>query len=74
MDALRLWGPIVAGAVAATLVGLILGRPLNFLLGWSFRAVQPRLRLLDQRLHAVGVGTAARQRWWCWWSTAACWS
>jgi multidrug efflux pump subunit AcrB len=36
-DALRLWGPIVGGAVLATLVGLVLGRPINFLLGWSFR-------------------------------------
>jgi multidrug efflux pump subunit AcrB len=31
-----LMGPIVAGAVAGLLVGLIFGRPLNYLLGWSF--------------------------------------
>jgi multidrug efflux pump len=37
MDALHLWGPIVAGALAATLLALILGRPLNFLLSWFFR-------------------------------------
>ncbi len=37
IDALRLWGPIVAGAIAVTLLGLILGRPLNALLGASFR-------------------------------------
>ncbi len=36
MDALRLWGPIGAGAAAGLVVGLILGRPLNALLGWSF--------------------------------------
>ncbi|HLJ95578.1 MAG TPA: efflux RND transporter permease subunit [Gemmataceae bacterium] len=36
-DALRLWGPIVAGGMAAALVALILGRPLNFLLGGFFR-------------------------------------
>ncbi len=36
MDALRLWGPIVLGAVAATAVGVLLGRPVNFLLGWFF--------------------------------------
>jgi multidrug efflux pump subunit AcrB len=35
--AVRLGGPIVAGAVLATLVGLVLGRPINTLLGWSFR-------------------------------------
>src|SRR5436305_4846673 len=31
------WGPVAAGAVLATLAGVFLGRPLNFLLGWSFR-------------------------------------
>src|SRR5947209_5952614 len=36
LDALRLWGPIVGGAVAATVLGLFLGRPLNFLFGWLF--------------------------------------
>jgi multidrug efflux pump subunit AcrB len=36
--ALRLWGPIAAGALAATVLGLALGPLLNFLLGWSFRA------------------------------------
>jgi multidrug efflux pump len=37
LAAVRLWGPIAAGAVLATAVGLLLGRPVNFLLGWSFR-------------------------------------
>jgi multidrug efflux pump subunit AcrB len=37
LDALRLWGPIVAGALAATAVALVLGRPINFLLGAGFR-------------------------------------
>jgi multidrug efflux pump len=37
IDALRLWGPIVLGAVAALFAGLVLGRPINALLGWSFR-------------------------------------
>jgi multidrug efflux pump subunit AcrB len=37
MANLRLWGPIVAGAVLATVVGFILGRLINVLLGWSFR-------------------------------------
>ena len=36
-DLLRLWGPILIGAVGLTLVGLVLGRLINFLLGWSFR-------------------------------------
>jgi multidrug efflux pump subunit AcrB len=37
LAALRLWGPIVIGALVATLIGLILGRLLNFILGWAFR-------------------------------------
>src|SRR5439155_1657716 len=35
---LRVWGPIAAGAVAATALGVVLWAPLNALLGWSFRA------------------------------------
>src|SRR5262249_24958025 len=38
LTAVRLWGPIIAGAVAATLVGVILRRPANLLLGWLFRS------------------------------------
>src|SRR5207248_21320 len=37
LDILRLWGPIAAGALAATILGLLLRAPLNYLLGWSFR-------------------------------------
>jgi multidrug efflux pump len=37
LDLLRTWGPIVGGAVAATLLGVILGGPINLLLGWAFR-------------------------------------
>jgi multidrug efflux pump len=37
LDALRAWGPIVGGALAATLLGLLVGRPINFILGRSFR-------------------------------------
>ncbi len=36
LDALRVWGPVGAGALAGLVVGLVLGRPLNALLGWSF--------------------------------------
>src|SRR5207249_8381861 len=36
MDALRLWGPIVGGSFVGLAVGLALGRPVNYLLGWSF--------------------------------------
>jgi multidrug efflux pump subunit AcrB len=36
LDLLHTWGPALAGGVAGLLVGLILGRPLNFLLGWLF--------------------------------------
>jgi multidrug efflux pump subunit AcrB len=31
------WGPIVAGGVAATLLALVLRRPLNSMIGWLFR-------------------------------------
>jgi multidrug efflux pump len=37
LDSVRLWAPIAGGAVAMTFLGVLLGRPLNFLLGWSFR-------------------------------------
>jgi multidrug efflux pump len=37
MAAVKLWGPIAAGAVAAALVGVLFGRPVNALLGWFFR-------------------------------------
>jgi multidrug efflux pump len=37
LESLRLWGSIAAGAVAVTLVGVILRRPVNALLSWSFR-------------------------------------
>jgi multidrug efflux pump subunit AcrB len=36
IEQLRIWGPIGAGAVAGILLALSLGRPLNYLLGWSF--------------------------------------
>jgi len=45
LDSLRLWGPIIAGTLAGLVVGLgelllsrLLVGPINFLLGWSFRA------------------------------------
>jgi multidrug efflux pump subunit AcrB len=44
LDFLRTWGPILGGALAGLgvgllelLLGLVVGRPMNFLLGWSFR-------------------------------------
>jgi multidrug efflux pump subunit AcrB len=44
LDTLRLWVPIVLGGLAGLflglcelLLGLFVGRPINFLLGWSFR-------------------------------------
>jgi multidrug efflux pump subunit AcrB len=44
MDSLRFWGPIVLGALAGLIVGLgelllglFVGRPVNFVLGWSFK-------------------------------------
>jgi multidrug efflux pump len=44
MNALRLWGPIVLGALAATLAGVMFSQLLNRLLGWSFQAFN---RLFD---------------------------
>jgi multidrug efflux pump len=37
VTAVREWGPILIGAVAATVIGLSAGRLINLLLGWSFR-------------------------------------
>jgi multidrug efflux pump len=37
VESLRLWGPIIGGALVAGLVGVVLGKLLNFVLGWSFR-------------------------------------
>ncbi len=37
LDALRLWGPIVLGVLVATGIGVLLSKPVNFLLGWFFR-------------------------------------
>jgi multidrug efflux pump subunit AcrB len=37
LSMLRVWGPTLAGALAGVLTGLVLGRPINFLLGWSFQ-------------------------------------
>ena len=38
VDLLRVWGPIVLGAVGGLILALVLGKPVNALLGWSFRA------------------------------------
>jgi multidrug efflux pump subunit AcrB len=35
---LSTWLPIILGAVVASIVGVVLGRPLNALMGWLFRA------------------------------------
>jgi multidrug efflux pump subunit AcrB len=37
LDALRLWGPILAGTLVGTLVGVFINRPLNAILSWAFR-------------------------------------
>jgi multidrug efflux pump subunit AcrB len=37
-DGLRTWGPILLGAAAGLALALVLGKPVNLLLGWSFRA------------------------------------
>ncbi|HEV8061301.1 MAG TPA: efflux RND transporter permease subunit, partial [Gemmataceae bacterium] len=38
LDLLRAWGPIAAGAIVATFIGILLRWPLNLLLGWTFGA------------------------------------
>jgi multidrug efflux pump subunit AcrB len=38
LEALRFWGPIAAGGLALTALGLVLGKPINALLGLSFRS------------------------------------
>jgi len=38
LDLLRYWGPIVLGATAGLTIALLLGKPVNRLLGWSFQA------------------------------------
>jgi multidrug efflux pump len=37
MDSLRVWGPVVLGGLAGTVLGAVLRSPLNSLLGWAFR-------------------------------------
>jgi multidrug efflux pump len=37
LDLLQSWGSTLAGGTVGLLLGLTLGRPLNFLLGWTFR-------------------------------------
>jgi multidrug efflux pump len=37
MPWLRFWGPVLAGALLTEVVGVIFSRPINTLLGWSFR-------------------------------------
>ena len=44
LDALREWGPVAVGAVLMTIVGVLFRRPINVLLGTSFRAFN---RLFD---------------------------
>ncbi|HEY7329065.1 MAG TPA: efflux RND transporter permease subunit [Gemmataceae bacterium] len=36
LDLLRAWGPTLAGGVAGLVVAVLFGRPLNYILGWSF--------------------------------------
>jgi multidrug efflux pump subunit AcrB len=38
VDSLRLWSPILLGGLAGLFAALVLSRPLNAMLGWSFRA------------------------------------
>ena len=58
------------GRSLAAVVGLLLGGPINALLGWSFRAFNTGFDRLDQRVHRRRLAAAARQCCWCSWSTA----
>ncbi len=49
LESLRLWGPILLGSVSAFLLWAILGTPVNWLLGISFRAFN---RLFDWSTNA----------------------
>jgi multidrug efflux pump len=52
LEVLRQWGPVAAGTLAAMLVGLLLGRPVNYLLGWAFH--------LFDRAFALSTGAYTR--------------
>ena len=69
LDELRIYGPIVVGAVTATLIGLLLGRPMNFLLGWSFRAFNRGFDL-STNAYTRAVGGLLRVSAQCSWCTA----
>ena len=56
---LRVWGPIVAGALAATLLILLLGRPINLLLSWAFRLFNGAFEL-STNLYTRTVSRALR--------------
>jgi multidrug efflux pump subunit AcrB len=56
LDLLGVWLPILAGALAATIVAIVLGRPINYLLGWLFPAFE---KTFD---YAVGAYTRTVSR------------
>jgi multidrug efflux pump len=78
ISALRQWGPIAAGAVLATLAGLLLGRPVNALLGGSFSAFNRGFDLSTSaytravagllRVSALVVLLYGGLLWMTWWS------
>jgi multidrug efflux pump len=59
LGSLRVWGPIAAGALAATLLILLLGRPINLLLGWAFRLFNGAFEL-STNLYTRTVSRALR--------------
>jgi multidrug efflux pump len=59
LEQLKMWGPILGGAVAATLIGVFLSIPLNFLLGWSFRTFN-RAFDISTSLYTASVGGLLR--------------
>jgi multidrug efflux pump subunit AcrB len=56
LDLLVVWVPILTGALAATIVALVLGRPINYLLSWLFPAFE---RTFD---YSVGAYTRTVSR------------
>ena len=63
----------VPGAVVGGLVGKLIIRPVNAVLGWLFRGFN---RLFDAATEVYGwtIGKLLRISAWCSWPTAACWS
>ena len=63
----------VPGAVVGAVVGWLIIRPVNAVLGWLFRGFNRLFDAVTERLRLDGRQAAPSQRRSCCWSTAACW-